>query len=943
MIRRHYIKKTRFLVALSTIIVTSLFFMLLTSSVNGQLSKYIPRFEKEFSYFIFRVSHKPVVAEISTENINADSIPVLVYHGIVENPDRFSLTPDRFFEHMASLKKSGYQTITPKDFVEFMDGKKDLPDKSFLLTFDDGRKDSYYGSDFVLRFFGFKAVMFVASHQSIESEKGNYYLDSSELVDMENSGRWFVESHAQQEQGGFISIDKKDNKGNFLSNKMWILENNRLETNKEYTSRLERELSLSKEVIQKLLNKEVTLLSYPFGDFGQQTKNFPESKNIINSLVKKIYKATFFQVWPADDNYLNNYKGKNKILFHRLEPPPNISGEELVKNLNNGRTKELPYTDIFNENNGWKQSWGNVTVKDKILTVSSAEDTTGAFTYIDGTLPWKNYISIFSGKVSPSVDTSVIARFNNTENYIGCFYSKDRINVAQYKNGKRVVLETSGLISFDYESVDLGIGVLDNTVSCIVNGNLIIDSFEVEDMGMPTTGGVGVSVWSKDGQSEAVFEKNVTLPVDKVSWEDVIKSLPKKEIKQIESYVTENSNLPIKYPEYLESEKQSSLLKSIKKYNPNFIFKSDNLLSNFVVTSPDQLNKKQSFWITNKYSLIDSSHNILSNNPAALQVSVKGTPAEDAHSGWYFKPINTTESKEFFVSTQYKSTTPFEIVAQYKMEDGSYKHDRLNWFVPMETWTEASGTFRIPQKTVSLTVLFLIKTQGELSIKDMSLKELEIGNFEEGMITLNFDDGYSTSYTELQPLLLKYKINATHFVVTDYLGYQRYLDIDQLKKISKNKDEIQSHTKTHARLTSLSLPLMAEEILGAKKKLKSLGFNTTVFNYPYGSVNNLVRAETINATYIGARSTLRGFNTKNTDPYMLRDQYVESNVSLGTLKDYIDYAVKSKTWLILEFHDIDDDGGGSLDKKALEEILSYIKLKKIKVINMNDGIGYILK
>jgi hypothetical protein len=43
---------------------------------------------------------------------SADDIPVLVYHGIVETPDRFSLTPDAFTDHIRSLKQAGYHTIT---------------------------------------------------------------------------------------------------------------------------------------------------------------------------------------------------------------------------------------------------------------------------------------------------------------------------------------------------------------------------------------------------------------------------------------------------------------------------------------------------------------------------------------------------------------------------------------------------------------------------------------------------------------------------------------------------------------------------------------------------------------------------------------------------------------------------------------------------------------
>ncbi len=71
------------------------------------------------------------------------SVPVLLYHGIVPESDRFSITEEVFKDQMFALKKAGYSTITLNEFYGFIHEGKSLPDKSFLLTFDDGRLDSY--------------------------------------------------------------------------------------------------------------------------------------------------------------------------------------------------------------------------------------------------------------------------------------------------------------------------------------------------------------------------------------------------------------------------------------------------------------------------------------------------------------------------------------------------------------------------------------------------------------------------------------------------------------------------------------------------------------------------------------------------------------------------------------------------------------------------------
>ena len=85
-----------------------------------------------------------------TNNPNQDtdaialSVPVLVYHGISDEPYKEDVLLSDFEKQMFTLKNAGYQTITLEDFYEFMQGEKELPEKSFLLTFDDGIKSSYY-------------------------------------------------------------------------------------------------------------------------------------------------------------------------------------------------------------------------------------------------------------------------------------------------------------------------------------------------------------------------------------------------------------------------------------------------------------------------------------------------------------------------------------------------------------------------------------------------------------------------------------------------------------------------------------------------------------------------------------------------------------------------------------------------------------------------------
>lgn len=69
-------------------------------------------------------------------------VPVLMYHrvGPAHNnwERRYCVSPERFAAHMYRLAEKGMRACTLADFFAWMEGIQDLPEGSFLLTFDDG-------------------------------------------------------------------------------------------------------------------------------------------------------------------------------------------------------------------------------------------------------------------------------------------------------------------------------------------------------------------------------------------------------------------------------------------------------------------------------------------------------------------------------------------------------------------------------------------------------------------------------------------------------------------------------------------------------------------------------------------------------------------------------------------------------------------------------------
>ena len=97
------------------------------------------------------------------------AIPVLVYHGIGPESDfsnaedaAYGIDVEDFATQMTEIRHAGYQTVRLQTFLDFVSGEPvDLPPRPLLLTFDDGRADSWTGADGILRELHFNAVMFV--------------------------------------------------------------------------------------------------------------------------------------------------------------------------------------------------------------------------------------------------------------------------------------------------------------------------------------------------------------------------------------------------------------------------------------------------------------------------------------------------------------------------------------------------------------------------------------------------------------------------------------------------------------------------------------------------------------------------------------------------------------------------------------------------------------
>jgi peptidoglycan/xylan/chitin deacetylase (PgdA/CDA1 family) len=461
---------------------------------------YLPIYQNELSNSYNRINS---CKALDTEQ---QSVPVLLYHGVVDREDGSNILIDEFRDQMFALKKAGYQTITLEEFYKCVKGLEKLPEKSFLLTFDDGRKDSYYPVDPILKELDFKAVMFVITN-NLGIKNSNFYLSQREMQNMLDTGRWDLQPHTRNGHE-MEKIDSNGTKGHFFSNKLWV-DDKRLETDEEFNNRIREDFKGAKDDLINTFGTKPVAFAFPFGDSGESTLNNSSAEAIIRNMIKNIYPISFVQV-SLGNNYMYNYPGEDLYFFKRINVRPEWTVTNLLEILKVTGEKDLPFKDNFTEFNGWFSNDGTSEMFDGYLTLKSTPSTTGASIFLDGTYLWKNYYYQSDIDWQKGKSLSLIARFKDRSNYVSCNFSDKYVQIVETEDGKSKILnEAETELLAGRNNLAIGIKVKNRSVDCLNGKNTLVYSNNLSDS--LTNGGIAMKVWDPIENNSQAFIKTVTV------------------------------------------------------------------------------------------------------------------------------------------------------------------------------------------------------------------------------------------------------------------------------------------------------------------------------------------------------------------------------------------------------------------------------------------------
>lgn len=215
---------------------------------------------------------------------------ILSYHDIrplapdQETEDVYTITPERFAEHMAALKAAGLHAISSAQLAGWLDGKP-LPRHSVFITFDDGASGVWRYADSVLKRYHLRGAVFVITGRA--GTHRPYYLSWNELRRLGSSGRWDVESHTRLGHDR-IAIDANGDAAPFLINRAWLRKANRAETLDETVKRVSADIARSRTDLRVNGFVKNHFFAYPF---SAETK--PTNDDRLPPAVAKVIAKNF--------------------------------------------------------------------------------------------------------------------------------------------------------------------------------------------------------------------------------------------------------------------------------------------------------------------------------------------------------------------------------------------------------------------------------------------------------------------------------------------------------------------------------------------------------------------------------------------------------------------------------------------------------------------------
>lgn len=197
------------------------------------------------------------------------NLPIIMYHSIGENTGKYVISPKMLEEDLKIINEMGFTTLTSADLIAYKEQGTPLPEKSVILTFDDGYFNNYTYVYPLLKKYNAKAVLsvvgrFTEEYSNSTAPLNNRYshITYEQITEVSNSGLIEIANHSynMHTMEGRRGILRKEG-----------------ESTEEYKNNLTQDIEKCNKMLAEKCFVSPVAFTYPFGCVNK------ESSAIVNS------------------------------------------------------------------------------------------------------------------------------------------------------------------------------------------------------------------------------------------------------------------------------------------------------------------------------------------------------------------------------------------------------------------------------------------------------------------------------------------------------------------------------------------------------------------------------------------------------------------------------------------------------------------------------------
>ncbi len=215
---------------------------------------------------------------------NALSYRVLCYHDVQEdvrvNPDPYAVNSAQLVAQFAWMKENGYRVVSLDDVIAAKEGRRALPAKAVVLTFDDGYRSVYTRVFPLLKLFNYPAIVALSGHwlDAAPGETVEYdgkrvarerFLSWEQIREMADSGLVEMASHTYDLHRG-VPANPQGSLVPAVIAFRYDAAKNTYEDEPTHLARLRADLARNSTLIESKAGRRPRVMVWPFGRESMQ-------------------------------------------------------------------------------------------------------------------------------------------------------------------------------------------------------------------------------------------------------------------------------------------------------------------------------------------------------------------------------------------------------------------------------------------------------------------------------------------------------------------------------------------------------------------------------------------------------------------------------------------------------------------------------------------------